>query len=678
MGPSSRCTPSRPRHPSRPSGATTARQTATSSISPPANLRRILRERQSARNRKACLPCRERKVKCNHEQPCQTCVKREHPDLCFYQEPGNSKVSNRFQQEPSLHGPRSPETTRESLNNNWVAGNRDAREVDNGSTGAGHTGSPEGQIPTPSLLGGNSIIALARGDSVQPPTENERRTAFETGIFPLLGIDMNAQEGRSPHSHLAQDGNPNPSLPDNQEMIELFSFYRDRVHPFSFVLDDLDDIEKMVCSLINQDMEAWQCDSPSLCLLHAILAAGAQYSNLALAVQLPKYQKYLKHALSFLGTFDYLRNPSKKLIQALLILGPVLQNDMNPRAAWILGGTTIRLALSLGLHQPGSTPGACRISPAEAQHLRLAIVWQDILLSIAFDQPPASQVMDIGTDLPALERPGGSNVALSYRQSMNWMCHLLLRYQSVHLDTASMEHYLDVLQDFNALERSLAPHLKDTHHCCSIQEIQEHHSFDLHRNCAISTLCRPILSRRARQAMGKRESSMILDKFQDALKRSVCALIRLRSMSSHATRSWAFVHNGLSSALLLSFTKHLKDTEDARQIQTQLTQSLTERNEDVGQFSIAHRKALKALQTLQKLAEEGVAKESAINEAQTQRSTSHPDETSIPDEGLSGVQDLSMLDMDDWLRAFDFDSFSPLDAYNFIMSDPAALPEAGL
>ncbi|EEU38509.1 uncharacterized protein NECHADRAFT_98164 [Fusarium vanettenii 77-13-4] len=294
MGPSSRCTPSRPRHPSRPRDATTARQTATPSTAPPANLRRILRERQSARNRKACLPCRERKVKCDQEQPCRTCVKREHPDLCFYREPGNSKVSNRFQQEPSLHGPSSPETTGESPNNNWVAGNRDAREVDNGSTGAGHTGSSEGQIPTPSLLGDNSIIALVRRDSVQPPTENERRTAFEAGIFPLLGIDMNAQEGRSPHSHLAQDGNPNSSLPDDQEMIELFSFYRDRVHPFSFVLDDLDEIEKMVCSLVNQDMEAWQCDSTSLCLLHAILAAGAQYSNLALAVQLPKYQKYCK------------------------------------------------------------------------------------------------------------------------------------------------------------------------------------------------------------------------------------------------------------------------------------------------------------------------------------------------------------------------------------------------
>jgi hypothetical protein len=34
------------------------------------------------------------------------------------------------------------------------------------------------------------------------------------------------------------------------------------------------------------------------------------------------------------------------MLQALVVLGHVLQNDMNPRAAWVL----IRLALSVGLH----------------------------------------------------------------------------------------------------------------------------------------------------------------------------------------------------------------------------------------------------------------------------------------------------------------------------------------
>ena len=32
----------------------------------------------------ACWPCRQRKVKCDNQSPCENCVKREHPQLCSY------------------------------------------------------------------------------------------------------------------------------------------------------------------------------------------------------------------------------------------------------------------------------------------------------------------------------------------------------------------------------------------------------------------------------------------------------------------------------------------------------------------------------------------------------------------------------------------------------------------
>ncbi|KAF4460882.1 hypothetical protein FALBO_12318 [Fusarium albosuccineum] len=286
-------------------------------------------------------------------------------------------------------------------------------------------------------------------------------------------MDMTAPQNTSSSTQQNQPRHPNSSLPDAREMIVLFNFYRHRVHPFQFVLDDIDEIERSMCSLINGDTEAQQCDAHFLCLLHAIFSLGAQFSDLGPTVRVPKYQNHLKHALGLLGTFDYLWNPSKRLIQAFLILGHVLQNDMNPRAAWILGGTTIRLGLSVGLHQPESIAGSIRISPAEAQNLRL-----------------------------------------------------------------------------------------------------------------------------------------------------------------------------------------------------------TETHEDVGQLSIAHKKALKALQALQKLAEDDIANESATREEEGQESTNIQDRAIISHQNLGDLQDPSTFEMDDWLRTFEFDSFSPLDAYNFIMSDQA-LPETG-
>jgi hypothetical protein len=42
--------------------------------------------------------------------------------------------------------------------------------------------------------------------------------------------------------------------------------------------------------------------------------------------------------------------PFKEALQALLLLGNLLQNNGNPQAAWVLGGTTLRMAICLGIH----------------------------------------------------------------------------------------------------------------------------------------------------------------------------------------------------------------------------------------------------------------------------------------------------------------------------------------
>jgi hypothetical protein len=43
--------------------------------------------------------------------------------------------------------------------------------------------------------------------------------------------------------------------------------------------------------------------------------------------------------------------PTVHCVQARLLIGLVLQNDMRPQAAWMLLGDTIRMAQSLGLHK---------------------------------------------------------------------------------------------------------------------------------------------------------------------------------------------------------------------------------------------------------------------------------------------------------------------------------------
>jgi Zn(2)-Cys(6) binuclear cluster domain-containing protein len=45
----------------------------------------LLRGKRKARPHRVCQPCRLRKVKCNYESPCRTCVDRGHPELCRYE-----------------------------------------------------------------------------------------------------------------------------------------------------------------------------------------------------------------------------------------------------------------------------------------------------------------------------------------------------------------------------------------------------------------------------------------------------------------------------------------------------------------------------------------------------------------------------------------------------------------
>ncbi|KAF5595062.1 hypothetical protein FPCIR_4687 [Fusarium pseudocircinatum] len=625
-------TPNIPRYPNAP---------RTEATTQPPDLKSILRVRQLARIRKACLPCRERKVRCNHQQPCQTCIKRGHSDLCFYDQPRASSSPT-----PQPHQPELQATTDSSHRTNNTTQPRLPVSRDGSVSNA-----------SPSLLGDNSIISVARPDTTQPHVNNERRTAFETGILPLLGMDGSSDGGRGTPA-----GRLETTLAVDQDMISLFGFYRDRVHSFQFVVDDLTEIEKLVCSLLNHEVQAHQMDNHSLCLLHAILAAGAQFSDFPIATRLSKSSQN--------RSFDLLWNPSKRLIQALLILGHVLQNNMNPRAAWVLGGTTVRVALSVGLHQP-INHCALRLSPAEAQQLRLAIVWQDALLSLAFDRPPASHEMDLEPDLPILVSSDPSSQPLDYRQAMNWLCHLSFKHLPRLPQTEPVRDYSRLFHDFDLYESSLAPHLQDLQRSNSIQELQEHYSLIVHRYFLLSTLCRPVLSSQNKGRFSEEECSMILNRFQGALKRSVRAFIKLRSISNLATRSWAFVHNGLASALLLSFIRQGSDAQDqdSQEILSELVKMLTERSDDVEQFSAAHKKALRAIQALQR---------SSVEETRCQSENSsqehHPIAVSSENmatlpELFGNTQESSMVNLDDWLRDFDFDAFSPLESYNFIMSD---------
>jgi hypothetical protein len=296
--------------------------------------------------------------------------------------------------------------------------------------------------------------------------------------------------------------------------------------------------------------------------------------------------------------------------------------------------------------------------------------------------------MDLESDLPALVSLDPPSQPLDYRQAMNWLCHLSFRHLPRLPQTEPVRNYSRLFHDFDLYESSLATHLQDLQRCTSIQELQQHYSLIVHRYFLLSTLCRPVLSSQNKTKFTEEECSVILNRFQSALKRSARAFIKLRSISNLATRSWAFVHNGLASALLLSFIRQGSDAQvqDSREILAELVKTLTDRSDDVGQFSAAHKKALRAIQALQRSSMEETRCQSE-NSSQEHPNAGYTENMTILPEHFSNTQEqrfvlrpspllkctdpslYSMVSLDDWLRDFDFDAFSPLESYNFIMSD---------
>lgn len=120
------------------------------------------------------------------------------------------------------------------------------------------------------------------------------------------------------------------------------------------------------------------------------------------------------------------------------------------------------------------------------------------------------------------------------------------------------------------------------------------------------------------------ERLLVLSKFQDSLRRSVRAYVRLRAIAGHARRSWAFIHNGLTSILLLSLMRETRQLPETRVLQDEVIASLSEGEDDsssaadplfAGNLSGPLQKALQALKTLRALADRDVNVQEARVEA---------------------------------------------------------------
>lgn len=152
----------------------------------------------------ACWPCRQRKVKCDNKQPCENCVKREHPRLCSYKPNRSTTAKNQSTtSETSQHGRKRTHSSPEAQN---VSRKVERQESWPRTIGTVLKPFPEPRIRpslTPSLasidepevaadryLGQNSIPALLREQS--SPINKNDSVDIRHDMRSILGLDTSA------------------------------------------------------------------------------------------------------------------------------------------------------------------------------------------------------------------------------------------------------------------------------------------------------------------------------------------------------------------------------------------------------------------------------------------------------------------------------------------------------
>ncbi|KAG7128675.1 Thiamine repressible genes regulatory protein thi1 like [Verticillium longisporum] len=497
----------------------------------PEEANRIIHSHRKVRYGTACWPCRQRKVKCDNQQPCENCVKRDHPQLCSY------KPNRTSSGKPTTAATTTTKTTTTTVST--------ATGESSGTRKRPHSPDPATDDPsrTPSqrqpswprafasvdeaeapesitrYLGHNSIPSLLREQSSS--ADVHQGGDIRQDMRSILGLDTSAPFPLMSSHHLdSLTREISSELPSDREVMKLFRTYKETPQAFWGFVVDIDDLEsKLMVYLEDRARNARNSTKTTkpvsaswLAILFAVLAVGSQYHDSPFHIRTRDSQKYIQISFHFLRLGNFLLRPTFDSIQALLLTGFVLLNDMKAEASWALLGLTCRLAQSLGLHRPftqddrESLPPHLKTREMIRRKLWWTCVWHDTLTSLSFDRSPM-------TNFPCCPIPTASDAGegnYTYLETMYHLCEIISRRLNPDITTAvSYEQMVDNCHAVESLRTMIAPNIQFKDQCKSVVDRLQYYGIRLHSSFVISVCCRPALHRDCTQLspeQNKRES----------------------------------------------------------------------------------------------------------------------------------------------------------------------------
>lgn len=233
--------------------------------------------------------------------------------------------------------------------------------------------------------------------------------------------------------------------------------------------------------------------------------------------------------------------------------------------------------------------------PAVLTRFRRALLWQDSLLSLSFDRPPARSC----SDNRRIYLQSSGSASLGYVECMHHYCdigrHLLERPRS---ERASIDIMWFHLRQVDEVLSKSAPHLRSLTECTSRQSRMEHHAFRLQASSCASFICRPALL--SLPVPGKEaEHSSLLARARHDLLETIHAFLDLQTLTVLPLRTWAMIHASISAGLLLRLIEDSEPSEEVRELLNALVSAIFRNSgtDDLGQpgLSVSHLRALRIL-----------------------------------------------------------------------------------
>ncbi|CAI4052423.1 hypothetical protein SKDZ_15G5100 [Saccharomyces kudriavzevii ZP591] len=268
------------------------------------------------RVRKACVPCRERKRKCNGKSPCEMCIAYGY--ACHYTDGDGSSTSPRVDETPYGTDNR-PYSLPNILRN-------EARSVDAQNVTNQNMIDPIKSRYTIQ----HSAVAFPRCLGLELRSTNPPRLhsfAWHCGIRPE----------ENPNSHILLSG-----LVTKEEYYRISKVYFSVVHPIFDVVDP-EQLAKNV-------ERYWDGDGKMLeygAVIAGVIALGSFFLG---SLGHPREMDVVQYAKGILDDPTFCRIPTVEQVSAWVLRTIYLRATSRPHVAWLASCITIHLSEAIGLH----------------------------------------------------------------------------------------------------------------------------------------------------------------------------------------------------------------------------------------------------------------------------------------------------------------------------------------